>query len=205
MGVYPNIRLSKRHLPFFKEFVMSTVFSPTPESLGLTPSSLASKAGAYRVRRRFDGARGLAAMLLAAVVAAIVVVADRLISTWADGHLFLAWVFLWVVIFAGSALFAGTARRLAHSTMRSLDGWSQTLAQARAEARLWDLAQNDPRLMADLTQARLRALEDHNDFSDALAPMGLDTAVTPVKVAGWDAFIERMAISRTRNMHLHYI
>ena len=43
---------------------MSTVFSPTPESLGLNPSSLATKAGAYRVRRRFDGARGLAAMLL---------------------------------------------------------------------------------------------------------------------------------------------
>ena len=152
---------------------MSTVFSPTPESLGLNPSSLAPKAGAYRTRRQFDGARGLAAMLLAAAVAALVVFADRLISTWADGHLFLAWVFLWVVIFAGSALFAGTARRLAQRTMRSLDGWSQTLAQARAEARLWDLAQSDPRLMADLTQARLRALEDHNDFSDALAPMGL--------------------------------
>lgn len=184
---------------------MSTVFSPTPESLGLNPTSLAPKAGAYRARRHFDGARGLAAMLLAAAVAALVVVADRLISTWADGHLFLAWVFLWVVIFAGSALFAGTARRLAQSTMRSLDGWSQTLAQARAEARLWDLAQSDPRLMAELTQARLRGLEDHNDFSEALAPMGMDTAAAEAKSAAWDAFIERMAASRTRNMHLHYI
>ena len=87
------------------------------------------------------------------------------------------------------------------SNSRPNDG-TLSLAQARAEARLWDLAQNDPRLMADLTQARLRALEDHNDFSDALAPMGLDTAVAPVKLAGWDAFIERMAASRTRNMHL---
>jgi hypothetical protein len=190
---------------FFKEFVMSTVFSPTPESLGLSSSSLANKAGAYRARRHFDGARGLAAMLLAAVVAALVVVADRLISTWADGHLFLAWVCLWVVIFAGSALFAGTARRLAHSAMRSLDGWSQTRAQARAEARLWELAHRDPRLMAELTQARLRTLEDSTDFSDALAPLGVDAGVVPVKSAGWDAFIERMAASRTRNMHLHYI
>lgn len=184
---------------------MSTVFSPNPESLGLNPTSLASKAGVYRARRHFDGARGLAAMLLAAVVAALVVVADRLISTWADGHLFLAWVCLWLVIFAGSALFAGTARRLAHSAVQSLDGWSQTRAQARAEARLWDLAHRDHRLMAELTQARLRSLEDPTDFSDALAPLGVEAGVRPVRVAGWDAFIERMAASRTRNMHLHYI
>jgi len=184
---------------------MSTVFSPTPESLGLNPSPLANKAGVYRPRRHFDSARGLAAMLLAAAVAALVVLADRLISTWADGHLFLAWVGLWVVIFAGSALFAGTARRIARSAMRSLDGWSQTIAQARAEARLWDLAHSDPRLMAELTQARQRVQEESSDFSDALAPLGMDAGVTPVKSVGWDAFIERMAASRTRNMHLHYI
>jgi hypothetical protein len=184
---------------------MSTVFSPTPESLGLSPSAVAHPAGTYRARRHFDGAHGLAAVLLAAAVAALVVVADRLVSTWADGHLLLAWVVLWVVIFAGSALFAGTARRLAQRTMRALDGWSQALAQGRAEARLWDLAQSDPRLMADLTQARQRAVEEPNDFSEALAPMGLETAVTPVKSVGWDAFIDRMAANRTRNMHLHYI
>ena len=184
---------------------MSTVFSPTPESLGLNPSPLANKAGAYRARRHFDGARGLAAMLLAAVVAALVVIADRLISTWADGHLFLAWVCLWVVIFASSVLFAGTARRLAHSAMRSLDAWSQTRAQARAEARLWELAHRDHRLMAELTQARLRTQEDRTDFSDALAPLGVEAGAVPVKSVGWDAFIERVAASRARNMHLRYI
>ncbi len=184
---------------------MSTVFSPTPESLGLQVSAQANNAGVHTRRRHFDGARSLAALLLAAAVAALVVAADRLISTWADGHLFLAWVGLWMVIFAGSALFAGTARRLAQRAMRALDGWSQTRAQARAEARMWDLAHRDPRLMAELTQARLRALEDRTDFSDALAPLGLDVGVSPVKSAGWDAFIERMAASRTRNMHLYYI
>ena len=184
---------------------MSTVFSPTPESLGLKPSSLTHKAGVYRARRHFDGARGLAALLLAAVVAALVVAADRLISTWADSHLFLAWVGLWVVIFAGSALFAGTARRLARRAMRSLDGWSQTRAQARAEARLWDLAHRDPRLMAELTQARQRDLDVPPDFSDALVPLGIEAGASPVKSAGWDAFVARMAASRARNMHLHYI
>ena len=73
-----------------------------------------------------------------------------MIGTWADGHLFLGWVALWVVIFAGSALFAGTARRLAKGTLRSLDSWSRSLAEARAEARLWDLARTDPRLKAEL-------------------------------------------------------
>lgn len=184
---------------------MSTVLSTTPESLGLYPSAQVKTTGVYRARPRFDGARGLAAMLLAAVVAALVVVADRLISTWADGHLFLAWVFLWVVIFAGSALFAGTARRLARGTLRSLDGWSRALAEARVEARLWEIARTDPRLMGELMQARLRERTGSQDFSEALAPLGVETAVTPAKSSGWDAFIERMAQNRTRNMHLYYI
>lgn len=163
---------------------MSTVFSPTPASLGLNAAD-----GNARVRR-FDGARGLAAMLLAAAVAALVVLADQLIDTWADGHLFLGWVALWVVIFAGSALLAGTARRMARSTLTALDSWSRSLAEARAEARLWELAKLDPRLKAELIQARAReaaaaepvvtAADD--DYSQALAPLGLvsDTAVPVV-------------------------
>lgn len=158
---------------------MSTVFSPSPASLGLDVAAAAP--GRYKLERRSDGARGLAAMLLAAAVAALVVLADRLIDTWADGHLFLGWVALWVVIFAGSALFAGTTRRLARSTLRALDSWSRSLAEARAEARLWELAKLDPRLKAELIQARARAaevavepVEAPHDFSQALAPMGLE-------------------------------
>jgi hypothetical protein len=163
---------------------MSTVFSPTPASLGLNAAD-----GNARVRR-FDGARGLAAMLLAAAVAALVVLADQLIDTWADGHLFLGWVALWVVIFAGSALLAGTARRMASSTLTALDSWSRSLAEARAEARLWELAKLDPRLKAELIQARAReaaaakpvVTEAADDYSQALAPLGLvsDTAVPMV-------------------------
>ena len=162
---------------------MSTVFSPSPTSVGM-PSTPA-ESGVYRAPRRFDGSRGLAAMLLAAAVAALVVLADQMVGTWADGHLFLGWVTLWVVVFAGSVLFAGTARRAAHATLRSLDTWSRSLAEARAEARLWDLARTDPRLKAELVQARARAVEEvdaptvtaaqPNDFSDALAPLGLAT------------------------------
>ena len=174
---------------------MSTVFSPTPASLGL--DAAAAAAGQYQASRRFDGARGLAAMLLAAAVAALVVLADQLIDTWADGHLFLGWVALWVVVFAGSVLFAGTARRMARSTLRSLDSWSRSLAEARAEARLWELAKLDPRLKAELIQARARASEEADepvlaphDFSQALAPMGLESGIASPAVLRRFAQIE---------------
>ena len=161
---------------------MSTVFSPSSASVGM---GTAADRGIGRTSR-FDGSRSLATMLLAAAVAALVVLADQMIGSWADGHLFLGWVSLWVVIFAGSALFAGTARRAAKATLRSLDSWSRSLAEARAEARLWDLARTDPRLKAELMQARTREAElaeelnpspvaAKNDYADALAPMGLDT------------------------------
>lgn len=52
-------------------------------------------------------------MLLALSVAALVVLADRLIDHWNDGHLFLTWVALWVVIFAATALLDSWPRRLA--------------------------------------------------------------------------------------------
>jgi len=168
---------------------MSTVFSPSPASLGLNTAGNAPH-GAALPRRSLDGSRGLAALLLAAAVAALVVLADQLVSTWADSHLFLGWVTLWVVIFAGSALLAGTARRLAHSTLRSLDSWSRSMAEARAEARLWDLARTDPRLKAELMQARARAAAQadeaaaavpaavaRNDFTEALAPLGLESGI----------------------------
>lgn len=196
---------------------MSTVASHTSAApLGLRPSTVAAKVGVYRARRSFDGARGLSAMLLAAVVAALVVLADRLVSTWADGHLLLAWVFLWVVIFAGLALFAGTARSLAGRMLRWLDSWSQSLAEARAEARLWDMARHDPRLMGELMQARMRAADARDgvvavaaaatDFSEALAPLGLDTDMAPaVQESAWDRFVARMIEQRSRNIDLHYI
>ena len=173
---------------------MTTVFSPTPASVGLGTSS--DDRGTYRLTRRFDGSRSLATMLLAAAVAALVVLADQMIGTWADGHLFLGWVALWVVVFAGSALFAGTARRVAKGTLSSLDSWSRSLAEARAEARLWDLARTDPRLKAELMQARAREADladelaapaaARNDFSQALSPMGLDAEISsPALLRRW--------------------
>ncbi len=96
-------------------------------------------------------------MLLAAMVSALLVVADQLIDTWAEGHLMLAWIALWVVGFAAVAVFAGAARKLASTLVSSLDAWSARIAKSRADDRLWASAQADPRVMADLTAAITRS------------------------------------------------
>ena len=107
-------------------------------------------------RRGLDAGRSLSAMLLAAMVSALVVVADQLIDTWADGHLMVAWVALWVVCFAALGLFAGSARVLAKSWMLSWQNWSAQRAQRRADQHLWAFAQHDPRIMAELDAAVAR-------------------------------------------------
>ncbi|MEN9473892.1 MAG: hypothetical protein RIS48_612 [Pseudomonadota bacterium] len=90
----------------------------------------------YSPSTKPENARGLAALLLAASVAALAVVADQLIETWLDDHLFLAWVALWAVVFAGSLLLTGTVRRMSARAVARLDQWAARRAQARAAARL---------------------------------------------------------------------
>ena len=100
--------------------------------------------------------RSLAALLLAAVVASLVVVADQMMDSWADGHMLAAWVALWAVAFAAVGLFAGASRHLAAKLLVRLDAWSANLAQRRADERLWAIAQTDARLMAELQGAMSR-------------------------------------------------
>jgi hypothetical protein len=111
------------------------------------------------IRDNFNGPRSLSTLLLAAVVAAMVVVADQLIDTWADGHLLAAWVALWAVGFVAVGLFAGATRDLAGRLMAGLDAWSARVAQRRADERLWAIAQTDARLMADLQGAMNRDID----------------------------------------------
>ncbi|MCJ0765519.1 hypothetical protein [Variovorax terrae] len=127
--------------------------------------------------QRFDSAKGLAAMLLAAIVSALLVVASRLVDTWTDGHLLAAWVLLWAVGFAALALFAGTARLIARRLVTSLDAWSHRVAQQRADKRLWAIARNDPRVMADLQAARLRS-EAEAEIEEAAVASRLQASVS---------------------------
>lgn len=115
----------------------------------------AAIAAAGELSRNFDGARGIAALLLAAVVSALLIVADRLVDT--GSGLLAAWMLLWVVAFAALALFAVPARRLANALVHKLDAWSAAMAEARADQRLWATARTDARVMADLQAAIARS------------------------------------------------
>ncbi len=113
-----------------------------------------------RLGDTFSPTRTLAAMLLAAVVAAFVVVADQMMDTWADGHLLAAWVALWAVAFATVGLFGGISKALAVQLKQGLDTWSANMAQSRADERMWAIAQKDARLMSELQFAISRSDEE---------------------------------------------
>jgi len=104
----------------------------------------------------FDGARSAATGLMAAVVSALLVVANQVIDTWSEGHLLAAWMVLWVVGFSALALLSAPTRGLARRTVAAMGQWRQARARDRADRELWDLAHSDPRLMAELRYAIFR-------------------------------------------------
>jgi len=105
-----------------------------------------------------DSSTTMAGMLLAAVVAAALVVADQLIETWADGHLLVAWVVLWVITFAVLSLLMPSLRQISSILVSKLRQWSAKRAERIAQAELWNWAQHDYRVMAELRSARDRDL-----------------------------------------------
>jgi CBS domain containing-hemolysin-like protein len=113
-----------------------------------------------RLSDSFNPTRTLAAILLSAIVAAFVVVADQMMDTWADGHLLAAWVALWAVAFAAVGLFAGVSKTMAIQVKQGLDAWSARMVQSRSDERLWAIAQTDARLMSELQTAMNRSDEE---------------------------------------------
>jgi hypothetical protein len=103
--------------------------------------------------------RALASVLLAAGVSALVVLADQLLERWAERHEIAAWLVLWGIAVAAIVLLRGITRMAARHTMLALDAWSARMAKRRADQRLWDMAQHDPRMMADLQSALDRSGE----------------------------------------------
>jgi hypothetical protein len=78
-------------------------------------------------------------------------------DTVAEGHLLVLWTGAWLAAFAALPLLAGSLRTLVADLKRRLDAWSFQVAQARAEQRLWAIAGQDPRVMADLQAAMSRS------------------------------------------------
>ena len=97
----------------------------------------------------------LAGMLLAAVLSALLVVADQLIDTLAEGHLLASWVAMWVVAFVVLAWLQQPLRRLARAAavgfasgsraVKEQDAlwaaWARDAQQRSLEGDLWDAAQ----------------------------------------------------------------
>ena len=106
----------------------------------------------------FDGARGLATFLLAAVISALLFAANQMMESWADGHLLAAWMVLWTVAFAAMAMLASPIRT-AVQQIKNIDGsamyaaWSARRKARLADEKMWDFARHDSRLMADITRA----------------------------------------------------
>jgi hypothetical protein len=122
------------------------------EHLGVVRAENAA-AALKSVAAGFDGARGAATLLLAAVVSALVVVANQVIDTWGDGHLLAAWMVLWLVAFAALALFATPARTAGVVIRRAAKSWAQSRRRAADDQRTWQVAMRDPRIMAELNHA----------------------------------------------------
>jgi hypothetical protein len=127
-------------------------------------------------RHSFDGARGLAALLLAAIVASLLVVADKLMSTWNDGGLLVAWLVLWGVAFAAIAFFAGTARSLAVRALSSMRAAARRRAAARADEQFMAYAKHDPRILRDLQAIASRQEADIVEEPVTVAKASADAA-----------------------------
>lgn len=108
------------------------------------------------VAHSFDGARGAATLLLAAIVSALLVVANRVIDTWSDGHLLLAWIALWCVAFASLALLAAPMRRAGVNLRNGWKAWKESRKAFKEDQKLWNIAMTDARVMADLSRAMSR-------------------------------------------------
>lgn len=147
--------------------------------------------------------RALASMVLAAMVTTLVIVADQIATTWRDSHLFVAWVLMWLVVFAGLALFASPAKALAQRTLRALNAWSQSRAVERAEARMWAFAKNDPRLLADLWGENALA-EQAANFTDVAATVVAKLPKAEA-VSAWERYVSEVVDERARTSRHVYL
>jgi hypothetical protein len=157
---------------------------------------------AGQLRQGFSGTRGLAALLLSAIVASIMVVAYQVTDSVAEGHLLVIWMALWAVAFAGLALFAGTARNLAARTVAAMDAWSKTMAEARADIRMWEAARTDPRVMSDLRVAMARQEVAADEVTAAVAA---PAAPESAPVAGLSQRAVRLGGHELRAFQRYYL
>lgn len=89
---------------------------------------------------------------------------------------------------AGGSLFARFGR--------ALDRWSQSSAESRAQARLWNIAQSDPRILSKLMQARARDQSESAESAEAAV------ANDAPAFQGVGVLLEHAYQSRLRTTHM---
>ena len=134
----------------------------------------------------YNTARGVSTLLLAGSVAAFVLVADQLVDTWVDGHLFAAWVALWTLVFATLAVFAPLIKAFVEDMGHKFDTWREQAATARAEAAYVESAQNDPRVMTELRAAISRhEATQIETFGRIVEPIDMPQPARKVRPLAW--------------------
>ncbi|MBC7621323.1 MAG: hypothetical protein H7293_20470 [Candidatus Saccharibacteria bacterium] len=140
---------------------MTRLTSPVAPDMFSTPrQSAQTTLASEKLTNSQEHARPLAGMLLAASMAALLVTADQVIDSWADGHLLAAWVALWTVTFAALALLATPLRRLSNTGAAWLSAYAKARQARRQEEEMWELARHDSRVMAEIRMASLRQTQD---------------------------------------------
>lgn len=124
---------------------------------------LAHHSGVDRVQRAFyalrsaatalDTAKGASTLLLAALVSALMVVANELMSALGEGHLLAAWMVLWAVAFMATFLLAAPVRRVARALRAGSKAWARSKRREAEDAQTWSVALQDARVMADISRA----------------------------------------------------
>ena len=117
------------------------------------PGVARAELAAATLKNAFDGARGASSLLLAAVVAAVLVVANQIVDTWSEGHTLTAWMVLWLIAFAALALLAGPVRRGAAMLRAGFHAWTEARRRDAEDEQTWNAALHDARIMADLSRA----------------------------------------------------
>jgi len=105
------------------------------------------------IARSFEGSRGTASLLLAAIVSGLVAASTQLVDRWTDGHAMAAWMVLWAIAFAALALLASPLRTVTAAVRSGLRNWAEQRRQAAEDDKLWNLALTDARVMAELSRA----------------------------------------------------
>ena len=94
---------------------------------------------------KVNSAKGMAGALVVGGLAAAIVVAEQVVNAWADGHLLLAWIALWAIVFALLTVFSGVIRNWSGQLRADLQTRLAARREAASDRRTWSAALGDPR------------------------------------------------------------